>query len=57
MSPFRWPKVEHNIALCKEVVAERPMRPEDWEIIASSRSVIFPTTENGGIMGLCHADP
>ncbi|XP_028394488.1 uncharacterized protein LOC114518681 [Dendronephthya gigantea] len=46
MPPFRWPKVEHDLALCKEVVAERPVRPEDWEIIASSLSVIFSTTES-----------
>ena len=46
MAPFRWPKPEHDVALCKEVVAERPNRPEDWEVIASNLSTIFSTNEN-----------
>ena len=45
MAPFRWPKVEHDIALCKEIIAVRPKRPEEWESVASSLSVVFSTDE------------
>lgn len=45
MSPFRWPKVEHDIALCKEVIASRPKKAEEWETIATVLSDIFSTDE------------
>lgn len=48
MSPFRWPKVEHDIALCKEVIALRPKRAELWDTLALALSVIFSTEDNTG---------
>ena len=47
MSPFRWPKLEHDIALlCKEVIAFRPKRAEKWDTLALALSVIFSTEDN-----------
>ena len=46
MSPFRWPKFEHDIALCKEVIALRPKRAEEWDTLALALSVIFSTGDN-----------
>ena len=46
MSPFRWPKLEHDIALCKEVIALRPKIAEEWDTLALALSVIFSTGDN-----------
>ena len=49
MSPFRWPKVDQeDIALCKEIIARRPMKSDDWEDIAEFLSNLF-TTENNPV--------
>ena len=45
MGPFRWPKVDQDIALCKEIIARRFTKPDDWEDIAEFLSNLF-TTEN-----------
>ena len=29
MAPFRWPKVENDIALLKEIVARRPSKADE----------------------------
>lgn len=44
--PFRWPKVEQDIALCKEIVNRRPVKGEDWDDIAVSLSTLFTTEQN-----------
>ena len=46
MAPFRWPKMEHDIALCKEVIHRRPAKADDWEDIALSLSSLFSTEIN-----------
>ena len=46
MAPFPYPKVEHDVALCKQVIAERPVKPDDWEIVSSTLFVVFSTKEN-----------
>ena len=46
MAPFRWPKVEYDIALCKEVIDRPPAKAEDWEDIAVSLSSLFSTENN-----------
>ena len=33
MPQFRWPRVEHDIALAKEVVGRHPTKLSDWETI------------------------
>ena len=38
MAPFRWPKTEHDLMLCKEVAARNPQSPNDWEKIAETSS-------------------
>ncbi|XP_074618442.1 uncharacterized protein LOC141877388 [Acropora palmata] len=48
MAPFRWPKVDQDIAFCKEVIARRPTKPDDWEDIAEFLSNLF-TTENNPV--------
>ena len=48
MGPFRWPKVENDIALCKEIIARRPTKADDWEEIAEFLSSLL-TTENNQI--------
>ena len=45
MPPFRWPECRHDIALAKEVVANRPYRPLDWESIAEALGGHFSTVE------------
>ena len=45
MGPFRWPKVDQDIALCKEIIARRFTKPDDWEDIAEFLSNLF-TPEN-----------
>lgn len=48
MAPFRWPKVDQDIALCKEIIARRPMKVDDWENIGEFLSNLF-TTENNPV--------
>ena len=48
MAPFRWPKVDQDIALCKGIIAQRPRKPDDWEDIAEFLSNLF-TTENNPV--------
>ena len=48
MAPFRWPKVDQDIALCKEIIARRPTKVDDWEDIAEFLSNLF-TTENNPV--------
>ncbi len=44
---FRWPKLVHDIALLKEVVAERPMKAETWDSVADTLSVLFGVIVSG----------
>lgn len=48
MAPFRWPKMDQDIALCKEIIARRPMKVDDWENIGEFLSNLF-TTENNPV--------
>ena len=41
MAPFCWPKVEHDIALYKEIIDRHPMKGDDWEDIVVSLSSLF----------------
>ena len=45
MPIFRWPDLVHDIALVKEIVANRPTKPLYWEAIAVTLSSAFSTTE------------
>ena len=47
MGPFRWSKVENDIALCDDI-ARRPTKADDWEEIAEFLSSLL-TTENNQI--------
>ncbi len=44
MSPFRWPMLQHDIDLAKEVVGNRPEKPCDWDNIASRLNPVFSLT-------------
>ena len=44
MGPFRWPTLQHDVDLAKEVVATRPEKPIDWDNIASRLNPIFSLT-------------
>ena len=46
MAPFRWPKVENDIALLKEIVTRRPSKADEWEDIAEFLSSLFSTDNN-----------
>ncbi|XP_028410542.1 stress response protein NST1-like [Dendronephthya gigantea] len=46
MSPFRWPKIEHDLMLATEVAARSPKSGTDWETIASILSKAFSTDGN-----------
>ena len=43
MAPFRWPSMQCDTMLCKEVLAKRPSPPNDWDIIADVLSQVFST--------------
>ena len=45
MAPFRWPNVQNDLALAKEVATRKPDAHTDWEQIASILSQAFSTTE------------
>ena len=38
---FRWPEVWHDLALAREVAAQRPKKPADWTEIAERLSCAF----------------
>ena len=46
MPAFRWLEPSQDIALAKEVVAHRPQKPLDRDVIASNLSVAFSTEDN-----------
>jgi hypothetical protein len=41
MAPFRWPSIENDIALAREVAASRPEKSNDWDEIATRLSEHF----------------
>ena len=41
----RWPDVDNDISLAKEVISRRPNKPSDWESIACTLSQLFSTEE------------
>ena len=43
MAPFRWPFALHNVALGREVAANYPQNPQDWDAIADTLSRDFST--------------
>ena len=43
MAPFRWPSMQCDTMLCKEVLAEIPSSHNDWDIIAEVLSQVFST--------------
>ena len=44
MCPFRWPVVQNDINLAKEVVANNPEKPCDWDAIAIGLQSLFSGT-------------
>lgn len=49
MPAFRWPKLEHDVLLCREVVGNRPSRTDEWDVIASTLSLLF-SSENSPVV-------
>lgn len=45
MPSFRWPAIQHDIALAKEVISKRPKGAGEWDIIASSLNEAFSTED------------
>ena len=45
MAPFIWPNTLHDIALAREVAANRPHKPQDWDAIADTLSKDFSTED------------
>ena len=41
MPQFRWPELQHDLSLAKEVTSRRPSKPADWEVIAETLSADF----------------
>lgn len=41
MAPFRWPNIQNDLALAKEVAARKPQTHQDWDEIASVPSGVF----------------
>lgn len=48
MAPIRWLKVVDDIALCKEIIAQCPIKPEQWEEVVAALSILF-TSENSPV--------
>ena len=44
---FCWPKLVHDIAFLKEVVAEWPMKAETWDSVAETLSDLFGVIVGG----------
>ena len=44
MCPFRWPVVQNDIDLAKEVVANNPEKPCDWDAVAIGLQSLFSRT-------------
>ena len=44
MCPFRWPVMQNDIDLVKEVVANNPEKPCDWDAIAVGLQSLFSRT-------------
>ena len=49
MAPFRWPLVQHDVDLAKEVVASRPEKACDWDDIASRLNPLFSLTSGKAV--------
>jgi hypothetical protein len=45
MAPFRWPLLQHDAMLCKEVLARRPSSSSDWDSMAETLGEVFTTQE------------
>ena len=45
MAPFRWPNTVHNIVLAMEYTANRPQKPQDWDVIDDTLSKNFSTMD------------
>jgi hypothetical protein len=39
--PVRWPSIQHDLALAREVESCRPQKPMDWDAIAHRLSSHF----------------
>ena len=49
MGPFRWPMLQNDVDLAKEVVATRPEKSSDWDNIASRLNPIFSLTNGKAV--------
>ena len=45
MSPFRWPSIQQDLALAREVAARKPEKTSDWNAVALAPSQAFSTDE------------
>ena len=47
MASFRWPKVEHDLALVQEYIEIRPVKPDKWDELAKRLSDAFQCDVKG----------
>lgn len=46
MAPFRWPSIQNDLALAKEVASRKPQTHQDWDGIATVLSEVFSSDSN-----------
>ena len=46
MAPFRWPSIQNDLALAKEVASRKPQTHQDWDEIATFLSGVFSSDSN-----------
>ena len=46
MPPFRWPSIQQDLALAREVAARKPEKTSDWDAVSLALSQAFSTDEN-----------
>jgi len=49
MAPFRWKKIEDDLALCKQYVGDKPDKPSKWDKLASTLSALFNRMTNNEV--------
>ena len=46
MAPFRWPSIQNDLALAKEVASRKPQTHQNWDEIAIVLSGVFSSDSN-----------
>ncbi|XP_068726822.1 plasminogen-binding protein PgbA-like isoform X2 [Montipora capricornis] len=46
MAPFRWPSIQNDLALAKEVASRKPQTHQEWDELATVLSEVFSSDSN-----------